>query len=77
MVTTFDARLRDLRERSGLSQAKVAASLGVADTQVSRWENGNVLPGFQYCCRLAEFYGVSLDYLMSGRDPETISAVQQ
>ena len=42
----------------GLSQAQLARSVGVADTQVSRWRRGQVVPTVQYLQRLADAFGV-------------------
>ncbi|MBV9175043.1 MAG: helix-turn-helix domain-containing protein [Chloroflexi bacterium] len=42
----------------GLSQAQLARSVGVADTQVSRWRRGQVVPTVQYLQRLADTFGV-------------------
>jgi transcriptional regulator with XRE-family HTH domain len=41
-----------------LSQAQLARSVGVADTQVSRWRRGHVVPTVQYLQRLADTFGV-------------------
>ena len=42
----------------GLTQAQLARSVGVADTQVSRWRRGQVVPTLQYLQRLADTFGV-------------------
>src|SRR2546423_13447728 len=51
----------------GLTQAQLARSVGVADTQVSRWRRGQVVPTVQYLQRLADAFGVermTLDQLV-------------
>jgi transcriptional regulator with XRE-family HTH domain len=51
----------------GLTQAQLARSVGVADTQVSRWRRGQVVPTIQYLQRLADAFGVermTLDQLV-------------
>ena len=51
----------------GFSQAQLARSVGVADTQVSRWRRGQVVPTLQYLQRLADTFGVqriTLDELL-------------
>jgi transcriptional regulator with XRE-family HTH domain len=51
----------------GLTQAQLARSVGVADTQVSRWRRGQVVPTLQYLQRLADTFGVerlALDQLV-------------
>jgi transcriptional regulator with XRE-family HTH domain len=47
----------------GLSQAQLARSVGVADTQVSRWRRGQVVPTVQYLQRLADTFGVERSVL--------------
>ncbi|MBV8714220.1 MAG: helix-turn-helix transcriptional regulator [Chloroflexi bacterium] len=42
----------------GFTQAQLARSVGVADTQVSRWRRGQVVPTLQYLQRLADTFGV-------------------
>jgi transcriptional regulator with XRE-family HTH domain len=51
----------------GFTQAQLARSVGVADTQVSRWRRGQVVPTLQYLQRLADTFGVdrlTLDELL-------------
>src|SRR5437879_11738037 len=51
----------------GLTQAQLARSVGVADTQVSRWRRGQVVPTVMYLQRLADAFGVprvTLDQLL-------------
>src|SRR6266571_4616917 len=51
----------------GLTQAQLARSLGVADTQISRWRRGQVVPTVQYLQRLADTFGIersTLDQLV-------------
>lgn len=51
------------RKRSGLTQAKLAEQLNYSDKAVSKWEQGESLPGIEVLYRLSRLYGVSLDYL--------------
>ena len=73
----------------GMTQAQLARSVGVADTQVSRWRRGQVVPTLQYLQRLADTFGVermTLDQLLglpvaqargeSGADPEQEAELQ-
>src|ERR1041385_2692259 len=51
----------------GLTQAQLARTVGVADTQVSRWRRGQVVPSVQYLQRLADTFGIqrmTLDQLV-------------
>ena len=61
-------RLRDLREDRDLSQREVAKYLEMSQTGYSKYETGeNDIPT-GVLQKLADFYGVSVDYLL-GRTP--------
>jgi len=45
----------------------VEKDTGISDTNLSRWENGKVLPNINFCVILANYYEISLDELI-GRD---------
>lgn len=57
-------RIRDLREDSDLTQEQVAEILGVKQTTYSKYELGKILVPIDILIRLADFYQVSLDYLV-------------
>jgi transcriptional regulator with XRE-family HTH domain len=54
----FGGWLAASMQSRGLSQAQLARTVGVADTQVSRWRRGHVVPTVQYLQRLADTFGV-------------------
>lgn len=58
----FGARLRTLRENTGLSRAEFAEKIDEYKGTYSAWENGN-LPGCDRMPKLAKALGVSTDYL--------------
>ncbi len=61
-------RIRDLREDRGLNQTQVALILGMSQTGYSKYETGeNDLPT-SVLIKLAEFYGVSIDYILNQTD---------
>jgi transcriptional regulator with XRE-family HTH domain len=65
--TRFAGWLQASMLNRGLSQAQLARSVGVADTQVSRWRRGQVVPTLLYLQRLADTFGiqrVTLDRLV-------------
>lgn len=60
--------IRDLREDHDLSQAKLAKLLGMSQTGYSKYETGeNDIPT-AVLIKLADFYGVSIDYLLDQTD---------
>lgn len=56
-------RIRDLREDRDLTQKEVAAWLHCDQSLYSKYERGERLLPLDLAVRLADYYGVSLDYL--------------
>lgn len=60
----YTQRLRDLRADHDMSQAAIAAAIGIDQKQYSRYETGiNELP-LRYLVKLCQAYQVSADYLL-------------
>lgn len=57
-------RIRFLRNRQGLSQAKLARSLRVTRSSVNAWELGISTPSTSTIIALAQIFHVSTDYLL-------------
>ena len=64
----FSARLYSLRKERGLSLTALADELGITNQAVSLLEKGKRSPSFEVLCALADFFGVSLDYLVGRSD---------
>ena len=65
-------RLRDLREDRDLKQTDVAALLGIRQTVYSRYERGYQNLPLEHLLALADYYGVSTDYILGRTDnPQT------
>lgn len=60
-------RLKELRRQKKLNQTQFARAFGVAQNTVSNWENGNRTLDAATANEIADFFGVSVDYLL-GRD---------
>jgi transcriptional regulator with XRE-family HTH domain len=58
MDNRFGGWLTDSMRHRGLSQADLARVVGVADTQVSRWRRGQVVPSVHSLQRIADTFGV-------------------
>ncbi|MCI8554302.1 MAG: helix-turn-helix transcriptional regulator [Clostridiales bacterium] len=56
-------KLARLREEFDISQKELAAQLNVGRSTISAYEKGTAQPSYDVLIRLAEFYGVNLDYL--------------
>lgn len=76
-MNTFGARLRSLRKQKDLSQEQVAKYLGYSRVQVSNWEIERSEPDIQALGKLAEFYGVTVDYITGKVESPTDSLVPE
>lgn len=64
----YQRRLRDLREDHDKTQQDIADILGTSQTMYARYERGaNELP-LRHLLKLADYYGVSADYLLGRSD---------
>ncbi len=61
-------RIRDLREDADLTQAQVGAAVGVSQRTYAYYESGQRMLPPQILCALADFYHVSVDYLLERTD---------
>ena len=59
-------RLKELRQSRKLLQRDVADALNCSTPVYCRYEKGEREPPFDTLKKLAEFYGVTIDYLMGG-----------
>ena len=60
-------RFREARLQAGLTTVQLAQKMGLTQAAVSQWESGKKVPGIETISRLADLYGVTVDYLL-GRD---------
>jgi transcriptional regulator with XRE-family HTH domain/uncharacterized membrane protein YuzA (DUF378 family) len=60
-------RLYNLRKEKGLSQEDLANELGVSRQTVSKWETGESSPDFDKIIPLCNFFGITSDELLSGK----------
>lgn len=59
----------DLRDRYGLSDYAVAKGAGVGRSTLSDWKTGKHIPNRENMKKIADFFHVSIDYLMTGEIP--------
>lgn len=64
----YNERIKNLRIQKNISQQQFADAVGVSRQSVARWENGWNVPTLFYAKKIAEYFGVSLEYLMSGAE---------
>lgn len=66
---TMITRLRDLRESHGVRQSEVAEAINCSQAVYSRYENGERTPSPDTIKALANFFGVTVDYLLGVDNP--------
>ena len=66
-------RIRDLREDSDLTQAQVGAAAGVSQRTYAYYESGQRMLPPQVLCALADFYHVSVDYLLGRTEKREVN----
>ena len=59
-----------LRKDKGLTQAQLAEKLNVSDKTISKWEQDSGSPSVEFFPALANLFNVTIDYLMTGKEPE-------
>lgn len=64
--------IKKLRESLGKQQKDVSIDLGVSQPTISDWESGRKTPSAKSSIKLADYFGVSVDYLL-GREEITPS----
>ena len=64
----FANRLLSCRQSKNVSQKKLAEIIGVTDAAINMLEKSKRSPSFEVLCALADFFDVSLDYLVGRSD---------
>ena len=64
----FNDTIRILRQEKSLTTDDVAKAIGVSGSAYRNYERGERSPSFEILVKLADFYGVTTDYLL-GREP--------
>lgn len=67
----FAQRVKQLRKNKHLTGEQLGNILGITKTGISYWENGRSVPDNEMLLKLADFFDVSIDYLLGKTDIET------
>lgn len=57
-------RIKDLRKEKKITQLKMALDLNTTQNTISRYETGEREPGLLELVEMADYFGVSVDYLL-------------
>ncbi|MBE6654092.1 MAG: helix-turn-helix transcriptional regulator [Ruminococcaceae bacterium] len=66
-------RLSELRKKRGISQLKLAMDLNMNQNSISRYENGEREADYATLIKLADYFDVSIDYLLGRTDKPEIN----
>ena len=67
------SRIQALRKQQGLSQEELADRLGLSRQAIGKWESGSSMPSIDNLIELSSILQTSVDYLLTGREPEPLS----
>ena len=70
-MNTFGSRLKSLRKERKLTQKQLGRVVGVTDVTVGYWEKDQNTPGGISLTKLARYFGVSEDFLLTGKEDKS------
>lgn len=72
-VIVMKNNLKKIRKEKGLTQLAVQMRTGIEQALISKYESGDRVPPTDTLLTLADFYGVSIDYLLCRTDNPEIN----
>ena len=61
-------KIKNERVARGVSQGTLSKELNIHQQNISRWEKGDNVPNIYDCAKLADYFGVTIDYLVGRED---------
>lgn len=71
-IESFPSKLKSARLSAGYTQQEVADNLKIAQSNIAKYENGKLEPNIETLGLLADFYEVSLDWLIGTKGTKKI-----
>ena len=68
-------KLRELRQKKGISLKELGKILGLAESSISLYETGKRQPDYDTLTKIADYFGVSVDYLFGRTDKHSIMEI--
>ncbi|MBP3441592.1 MAG: helix-turn-helix transcriptional regulator [Clostridia bacterium] len=68
----LNVRIKELRTAHNLTQVEFANKLSVAKQTVSNWENNNIQPSIDMLIKIADYFGVTTDYLLGRNNDNSL-----
>lgn len=66
----FVERLQSLVEQKGITRNKLLVDLNLGKNSFINWENRGTIPNGETLSKIAQYFDVSIDYLLTGEPPE-------
>ena len=73
LVNKVQSSIKRLRQDKGMNQEQLAEQLHVTRQAVSNWETGKTQPDIETLTKIAEYFEVSVEYLIYGKEPKANS----
>ncbi len=73
----FAENLKKLRKSKGLTQIQFAELFSISSGTIAMWETNKRIPDTSMLIRIADFFGVTVDYLLGNSNVPTITPVTQ
>ena len=69
----LNEKIKELRKAQRVSQVEMASALGLTKQCVSNWENDNIQPSIEMLVKIADYFGVTTDYLLGRSETDVIN----
>ncbi|WAA08580.1 helix-turn-helix domain-containing protein [Fervidibacillus albus] len=73
----FKNRFKDLREKKGITQKEMAVDLNIPRTSIANYEREGRLPRKERLKEIADYFGVSVDYLIGRTSQKTVEGYER
>lgn len=73
MILKIPERIKDIRDKNGLTQEELARKMSITRSSVNAWEMGISMPSPENLVRLSDIFNVSTDYILGVDNRETVS----
>ena len=60
----MELKIREIRKKCGLTMKELAERVGVSESAISQYETGRRQPDYETLLKIADYFGVSVDYLL-------------
>ncbi|MBO8138626.1 MAG: helix-turn-helix transcriptional regulator [Desulfotomaculum sp.] len=70
------SKIKELRSKAGISQETLAKRLGVSLASVASYEIGRINPSIEVLEKIADIFGVSVDYILGRTDNEPLVPIE-